>query len=81
MLSLSNIYVQYGNRILLDSVNFVLKPGERDVLKVKVIAGQNEYLGTTKNGITSQSYGAWSVSFVIGKPVSLRTDPAPEPAK
>ena len=29
MLSLSNIYVQYGNRILLDGVNFVLKPGER----------------------------------------------------
>ncbi len=29
MLSLSNIYVQYGNRILLDGVNFVLKPGEK----------------------------------------------------
>lgn len=59
----------------------LLKPGERDVLKVKVIAGQNEYLGTTKNGVTSQGYGAWSVSFVIGKPVSQRTDPAPEPTK
>ncbi|MDP1921133.1 MAG: LCCL domain-containing protein [Myxococcales bacterium] len=59
----------------------LIKPGEREVLKVKVIPGQNEYLGTTKNGITSQSYGAWSVSFVIGKPVSLRTDPAPEPTK
>ncbi|MEI6411620.1 MAG: ABC-F family ATP-binding cassette domain-containing protein [Bacteroidota bacterium] len=29
MLSLNNIYVQYGNRILLDYVNFVIKPGER----------------------------------------------------
>jgi hypothetical protein len=59
----------------------LLKPGERDVLKVKVIAGQNEYLGTTKNGVTSQSYGAWSVSFVIGKAAPARTDPAPEPSK
>ncbi|MDP3233703.1 MAG: LCCL domain-containing protein [Myxococcales bacterium] len=59
----------------------LLKPGERDVLKVKVIAGQNEYLGTTKNGVTSQGYGAWSVSFVIGKAAPARTDPAPEPSK
>ena len=59
----------------------LLKPGERDVLKVKVIAGQNDYLGTTKNGVTSQGYGAWSVSFVIGKPGPAKAEPAPEPAK
>jgi ATP-binding cassette subfamily F protein 3 len=29
MLSLNNIYIQYGNRVLLDYVNFVIKPGER----------------------------------------------------
>ena len=28
MLSLSNIYVQYGNRIRLGSTYLVLKPGE-----------------------------------------------------
>lgn len=59
----------------------LLKPGERDVLKVKVIAGQNEYLGTTKNGVTSQGYGAWSVSFVIGRPASARVEPSPETGK
>ncbi len=59
----------------------LLKPGERDVLKVTVIAGQNAYLGSTKNGVTSQGYGAWSVSFVIGKPTAARVEPTPEPVK
>lgn len=29
MLSLNNVYIQYGNRVLLDSVTFIIKPGER----------------------------------------------------
>jgi ATP-binding cassette subfamily F protein 3 len=29
MLSLNNIYVQYGDRILLDRINLVVKPGDR----------------------------------------------------
>ena len=29
MISLSNIYIQYGERILLDRINLVIKPGER----------------------------------------------------
>ena len=55
MLSLSNIYIQYGNRILLDSVNFVLKPGERVGLVgrngagkstlLKIIASEMQMLG------------------------------------
>lgn len=59
----------------------LLKPGERDVLKVTVIAGQNAYLGSTKNGVTSQGYGSWSVSFVIGRPTAARVEPSPEPVK
>lgn len=46
----------------------LLKPGERDVLKVKVIAGQAQDVGSTKNGVTSNDDGPWSVSFVIGRP-------------
>jgi ATP-binding cassette, subfamily F, member 3 len=44
MLSLSNIYIQYGNRILLDSINFVLKPGERVGLVGRNGAGKSTIL-------------------------------------
>jgi ATP-binding cassette subfamily F protein 3 len=44
MLTLSNIYVQYGDRILLDRVNFVLKPGERVGLVGRNGAGKSTML-------------------------------------
>lgn len=45
----------------------LLKPGEKGVLKVKVINGQQQYLGTVKNGVTSQGYGEWTVSFTMSR--------------
>lgn len=41
----------------------LLKPNERGVLKVTILPGQAEYPASTRNGITSSSYGTWSVSF------------------
>ena len=44
MISLSNIYIQYGNRILLDSVNLVVKPGDRAGLVGRNGAGKSTLL-------------------------------------
>jgi hypothetical protein len=43
----------------------VLKPGEVGVLKVRVLAGQKSYQATTSNGVTSQSWGPWNISFTV----------------
>lgn len=54
MLSLSNIYIQYGNRILLDGVNFVLKPGERVGLVGRNGAGKSTLLKIIAKEMTPQ---------------------------
>jgi hypothetical protein len=59
----------------------LLKPGEKDILKVKIIAGQTQYMGTTKNGVTSMPYGEWNTSFVISRPSLTRPDQAPAQPK
>lgn len=43
----------------------VLKPGERGLVRVQVIAGQREYFESTRNGVPSRPYGPWPVSFAV----------------
>jgi len=43
----------------------VLKVDQRGVVKVTILPGQGQYETTTRHGVTSSSYGAWSVSFKV----------------
>jgi len=43
----------------------LLKPGEKGIIRVRVIDGQQAYQGSTRNGVTSSNYGPWNVSFTI----------------
>lgn len=46
----------------------ILEAGVGGDVKVIVELGQNAYAGTTRNGITTSSYGSWGGSFVVEKP-------------
>jgi len=43
----------------------LLKPGEKGLVRVRVLAGQKSYAGSTRNSVTSQSYGPWPASFTV----------------
>lgn len=43
----------------------VLQLGQKGVVKVTVLPGEMNYLGTTRNGITTANWGAWAGSFKI----------------
>ncbi len=43
----------------------VLKPGQKGIVKVRVIQGQSSYRSSTRFGITSAAYGAWGISFTV----------------
>jgi Ca2+-binding EF-hand superfamily protein len=48
----------------------VLEVGEKRLIKVTVLPGQQTYEGTERNGITSQAFGTFPRSFSVG-PVRL----------
>lgn len=43
----------------------VLKPGQKGLVRVRVLGGQQKYMGSTLRGVTTQPYGPWPVSFTI----------------
>lgn len=45
----------------------VLREGETGVVKVKIVAGQPSYAGSTKSGIASSNYGGYGGSYEVLK--------------
>lgn len=44
-----------------------LKPGEKGIVKATVLPGRPSYEPSTKNGVASQGWGEWGVSFRVEK--------------
>ncbi|MCA9668726.1 MAG: hypothetical protein KC503_24200 [Myxococcales bacterium] len=42
--------------------------GQRAVVRVRIVPGQGQYVGSSANGVTSYGYGSWPVSFTLEKP-------------
>lgn len=43
----------------------VLKPGQTGVIKVTILPGQREYVGSVKNGVSSAKWGSFDLSFKV----------------
>jgi len=43
----------------------VLKIGQRAVVKVHIWPGQQQYAGSAANGVTSNGFGPWGLSFTV----------------
>ena len=67
MITLSNIYIQYGERILLDRINLVIKPGERVGLVGRNGAGKSTILKIVAGEMSAQEGNVVKPSvFTIG---------------
>jgi LCCL domain len=43
----------------------LLKAGQTGTVRVTILAGQEQYVGCTRNGVTSSDYGNWGGSFAV----------------
>ncbi|HSU65498.1 MAG TPA: LCCL domain-containing protein, partial [Tepidisphaeraceae bacterium] len=43
----------------------ILRPGERGVVRIRMLPGRDHYEAATFNGVTSQAYGPWPGSYLI----------------
>ena len=61
-----------GSHLAMAAVHSgVLRAGQRGVVKVTILPGQQNYPSTTRNGITSTAYGAYGVSFKVERAYGL----------
>jgi hypothetical protein len=43
----------------------ILKPGQRGIVRVRILPGQSNYVGSTRHGVTTSGYGRWGLSFTV----------------
>lgn len=55
----------------------VLRLGQKGIVKVTILPGQDRYESTTRNGVTSQPWGNWGVSFKVER-VTVLAGAAPK---
>jgi serine/threonine protein kinase len=55
-----------------------LKDGQKGLVRVTILPGQAAYAGSTRNGVTSNSYGEWSGSYRV-EAVNFVNAPWPDP--
>ena len=58
----------------------VVKPGEKVVVTVVIMAGQSSYPSSKRNGITTTGYGPWHGSYGFRMPGTQTTPPAAVPS-
>ena len=57
----------------------VLRRGQKGIVKVTILSGQNNYPSTSRNGVTSHPWSRWGVSFKVERLTGLvRGAPAPK---
>lgn len=45
----------------------LLQPGQKGIVKVRILPGQKSYRGSTANGVTSRNWGKWTLSYTVEK--------------
>jgi hypothetical protein len=74
-------YVIYGNDVYVVGSHLgmatvhcgLLKEGQKGVVKVTILGGQDSFPSTTRNGITSQPYGRAEFSFKVDRVYSFQS--------
>jgi hypothetical protein len=67
----SDVYTT-GSHLATTAVHAgVLRVGQKGVVKVTILPGRGSYESTTRNGVTSQGWAVWGVSFKVERVTPL----------
>jgi hypothetical protein len=56
----------------------LLRPGEKGVVRITILPGQETYRGSNAHGVSSSAYGRWSGSIRLERVIGPTTEPARE---